>query len=95
MTTVRYAFGDEILIEASGHCEDSEVCSCISTLAAALEGWLANSDVEYEYREADGYCEFLMSGGRECAMMFIVGCLRLEKMFPGLVRVEEGRGWEV
>lgn len=90
MTEVRYDLGDKILIEVSGHCEDSVICSCISTLAAALEGWLANNEVGYDYRVDDGYCCFdIMEGGRVCAEMFLIGVMRLEKMFPDMVKTTD------
>ena len=88
MTEIILNISDNIYITVSGHCKDSTLCSCISTLVGALEGYLANSNVKYSYTEKDGYCSFIIPKGEQnAADMFIIGVLRLEKMFPKLIRI--------
>ena len=93
MTDIRYKVDGDIVIEVSGHCERGDICSAVSTLVAALEGYLKNSDIKYDYRVGDGYCLFKIDEGgqrcREVIEMFLIGVMRLERMFPGLVKTIE------
>ena len=37
------------IIDMNGHSGESEICAAVSTLTAALEGWLKNSSLKYSY----------------------------------------------
>lgn len=75
-------------IEIKGHSPDKRVCSGISTLAAALDGWLTNNTNEHLYTEGDGYAKITAPESAKTAVeMFTIGVLRIEKSFPDIVRV--------
>ena len=75
-------------IEIKGHSPDKRVCSGISTLTAALEGWLLNNVSDYTYHEGDGYVRITAPKEAETAVeMFAIGRLRIEKSCPDIVRV--------
>nr|DAH20351.1 MAG TPA: YsxB-like protein [Caudoviricetes sp.] len=75
-------------IEIKGHSPDKRVCSGISTLTAALDGWLTNNTNEHLYTEGDGYAKITAPESAKTAVeMFTIGVLRIEKSFPDIVRV--------
>lgn len=75
-------------ITIKGHSPDKRVCNGISTLAAALDGWLSNNTSEHSYCEGDGFARITAPKAAKTAVeMFTIGVLRIEKSFPDIVRV--------
>ena len=76
------------IIDMNGHSGESEVCAAVSTLTAALEGWLKNSSLKYSYMEGKGVARIeAPKAAKEAVEVFLIGAMRLEKNFPDNVRV--------
>ena len=77
------------IIDMNGHSGDSEICASVSTLTAALEGWLKNSDLKYSYIEGKGVARIeAPTAAKEAVEVFLIGAMRLEKNFPENIRVK-------
>ena len=82
----------EITIDAKGHADynpgNDIVCSGVSALLQAMQGYLMYESKSFEVDSRSGFMHMEYKGHIEATKMLIIGLLRIQKAYPDNVNVE-------
>ena len=82
----------EITIDAKGHADynpgNDIVCSGVSALLQAMQGYLMYASKSFEVDARSGFMHMEYKGHIEATKMLIIGLLRIQKAYPDNVNVE-------
>lgn len=82
----------EIAIDAKGHADynpgNDIVCSGVSALLQAMQGYLMYESKSFEVDARSGFMHMEYKGHIEATKMLIIGLLRIQKAYPDNVNVE-------